>query len=147
MPSPPILLTVEGFDDEREIVPRREQGYSGPIDELAIGFTKRRLFLRAPSGKLYVVQVPDELADELHVPSLDEDIAALFHWRDGLTDRYGDDLAGLLISEFGTDENGRVQRGERDERVPVEHRAALAKFRAYPSFKQWQLANFYAHLP
>lgn len=40
----------------------------GSFTELAIGKTRHTLFVRGPSGKLFAVEVPAELADELRPP-------------------------------------------------------------------------------
>jgi hypothetical protein len=65
-------------------------------------------------------------------PTLDPAISALFRWRTARSDRYGDDLASLLLSEFGTD----PYITHYDRSVSPEHEPALAAFRALSHAQQ-----------
>lgn len=58
-------LEVVGTREDREVVPVGDAGSS----ELALGKTTSRLFLRGPSGKVYVADVPEELVVELCLES------------------------------------------------------------------------------
>lgn len=58
-----LKLDVVDIASERVVIPvgRRDEGY----DDLAIGTTKHRLFLRGPSGRVFVLEAPAEMVEEI----------------------------------------------------------------------------------
>lgn len=67
----------------------------------------------------------------------DDGIDRMFAWRDAATDRYGDDLVGLLSAEFTTCGNNRR------DKVPEEHEHALKAFRALSEEEQYKRIEAY----
>lgn len=57
-----IKLEVVLFESKRDIKPVRE---AGGIEDLAIGKTTCTVYVRGPSGRVYVLDAPSELLDEL----------------------------------------------------------------------------------
>jgi hypothetical protein len=61
------MIEVVDVEMKREIVPMglHDAGGENAYRALAIGITSSRIFLRGPSGKLYVCTSPEELVEEL----------------------------------------------------------------------------------
>ena len=60
-PREPVLHAVS-YQEDREVLPVRRDGET--VD-LATGESVMKLFLRGPSGRVYVARVPHELVLEL----------------------------------------------------------------------------------
>jgi hypothetical protein len=57
------MLKVVGFHEARHVEPAVKD-LNGNIVELAMGELVSKMFLRTPSGKVYVVRVPSEMLAE-----------------------------------------------------------------------------------
>jgi hypothetical protein len=151
---PAELAQEAPWGDADDLEPAEPQDTLGPLEEALLSY------LRDPSegimtyndGGIRVTGVADEtrvIAGNLltHVmaeraarsePPVNPAIEALFRWRDGATDRYGDDLVNLLLAEFSSDPS--VSHHNRRD-VPKEHQVGLMAFRALPYEEQAQLVE------
>jgi hypothetical protein len=61
-----MKLDIVQWEQKRDLVPFKKDSTKEQIDELAIGSETNRLFVRGPTGRLYVIDnVPSGLLQEI----------------------------------------------------------------------------------
>lgn len=67
-----INREVIPFNKSRKLMPHGEQ-LGHRIEELALGKTTAQLFVRGPAGKLYILDAPVELVEEIQLSQKTEE--------------------------------------------------------------------------